>query len=160
RPPARTVRNRGANRRRWDGRSVSSRDTRLDRIVALKVLPRLAAQDAEARRLFEREARAISRLNHPHICSLYDVGCCDDIDFLVMEYLDGDTLSQRVKTGPLSPQLLFRYASEIVDALDRAHRHGVIHRDLKPSNIVLTETGAKLVDFGIAMFQSAETEVV
>ncbi len=121
-------------------------DTRLDRIVALKVLPRLAAQDAEARRRFEQEARAISKLNHPNICALYDVGRHDEIDFLVMEYLEGETLSKRLELGPLAPDLLLQSAVEIADALDRAHRHGVVHRDLKPANIVLTESGAKLLD--------------
>jgi TolB-like protein/Tfp pilus assembly protein PilF/predicted Ser/Thr protein kinase len=125
-------------------------DTRLDRIVALKVLPRLAAQNVEARRRFEQEARAISKLNHPNICALYDIGRHDDIDFLVMEYLEGETLSKRLERGPLTPDQVVQSAIEIADALDRAHRHGVVHRDLKPSNIVLTESGAKLLDFGIA----------
>jgi predicted Ser/Thr protein kinase len=125
-------------------------DTRLDRIVALKVLPRLAAQDVAARRRFEQEARAISKLSHPNICALYDIGRHDDIDFLVMEYLEGETLSKRLERGPLTPDQVVQSATEIAEALDRAHRHGVVHRDLKPSNIVLTESGAKLLDFGIA----------
>ena len=131
-------------------------DTRLDRIVALKVLPRLAAQDAGARRRFEQEARVISKLNHPNICALYDVGRHDDIDFLVMEYLEGETLSTRLERGPLTPGQVLQSAVEIADALDRAHRHGVVHRDLKPSNIVLTESGAKLLDFGIAKLHSGD----
>lgn len=138
------------------GEVYRARDTRLDRIVALKVLPRLAAQDADARRRFEHEARAISKFNHPNICALYDIGRHEEIDFLVMEYLEGETLSMRLESGPLPPDLLLRYAGEIADALDRAHRHGVIHRDLKPSNIVLTESGAKLLDFGIAKLHEAD----
>ena len=140
------------------GEVYRARDTRLGRIVALKVLPRLAAQDADARRRFEQEARAISKLNHPNICALYDIGRHDEIDFLVMEYLEGEPLSKRLESGPLAPDLLLRSAIEIADALDRAHRHGVIHRDLKPSNIVLTESGAKLLDFGIAKLHDADVE--
>jgi serine/threonine-protein kinase len=139
------------------GEAYRARDTRLDRIVALKVLPRLSAKDVEARRRFEQEARAISKFNHPNICALYDVGRHDDIDFLVMEYLEGETLAKRLSRGPLPVDLWFRYAQEVADALERAHRLGVVHRDLKPSNIVLTESGAKLLDFGIATLHDGES---
>src|SRR4029077_114048 len=105
---------------------------------------------------FEREARAISRLSHPHICPLYDVGQQDGIDYLVMEYLEGQTLAARLKKGPFALEQALQYAIQIADALDTAHRHGVIHRDLKPGNIVLTKTGVKLVDFGLAKIQAAE----
>src|ERR1041385_2567458 len=139
------------------GEVYRARDTRLERVVALKVLPRPAARDVEARRRFEQEARAISNLNHPNICALYDVGRHDEIDFLVMEYLEGETLSTRLARGPLPHHLLVRHAGEIADALQAAHRQGVIHRDLKPSNVVLTESGAKLLDFGIAMLNDDES---
>jgi eukaryotic-like serine/threonine-protein kinase len=137
------------------GRVYRARDLRLDRVVALKVLPPAAARDVEARRRFELEARAIAKLNHPHICALYDVGTHEPasgqaIEFLVMEYLDGQTLAQHLESGPLAADEMLGRAIEIADALDRAHRLGVIHRDLKPSNIILTEGGAKLLDFGIA----------
>jgi serine/threonine protein kinase len=105
---------------------------------------------------FDREAKAISSLSHPHICPLYDVGHQDGVDFLVMEYLQGETLAQRLKNGPLPPEEVFQYAIQITDALDTAHRHGVIHRDLKPGNIMLTKTGAKLLDFGLAKVRAAE----
>lgn len=123
-----------------------ARDVRLDRIVALKVLGPGASGQPEARERFEREARAISSLHHPHICALYDVGRQEGIDFLVMEYLEGDTLAKRLDQGPMDRPSLIRCAIEITDALDAAHRQGVIHRDLKPTNIVLTTSGAKLLD--------------
>ena len=132
------------------GEVYRARDVRLDRSVALKILPPSAARDAEARERLEREARTISSLNHPNICALFDVGRDGDVDYLVMEFLDGETLAARLRQGPLPAPELTRYAIEIADALDRAHRQGVIHCDLKPSNIVLTESGAKLLDFGIA----------
>ena len=139
------------------GEVYRARDVRLDRIVALKVLPS-AGRGEEARRRFELEARTISSLNHPHICALYDVGCHEGVDFLVMEFLEGETLARRLERGALPPADIHRYAIQIADALDRAHRQGVIHRDLKPSNIMLTEQGAKLLDFGIAKLQSAGAE--
>jgi eukaryotic-like serine/threonine-protein kinase len=132
------------------GEVYRSRDTRLDRIVAIKVLPAHLADRAELRERFDREAKTIASLNHPHICTLYDTGHQDDIDFLVMEYLEGETLAQRLQKGPLPIQLVLQYAVEISDALDKAHRKGVTHRDLKPGNIMLTKAGTKLLDFGLA----------
>jgi serine/threonine protein kinase len=122
--------------------------------VAIKVLPKHFSERADLRRRFEREARAIASLNHPHICALYDIGPEGGIDFLVMEYLQGETLSLRLKRGPLPTEVVMRYAIEIAGALEQAHREGVIHRDLKPGNILLTETGAKLLDFGLAKHQA------
>ena len=124
------------------GEVYKAKDTRLNRTVAIKVLPRLLSERADLRQRFEREARAIASLNHPNICALYDIGRQDGIDFLVMEYLDGETLSKRLKKGALPTEQLLRTAIEIATALDQAHRHGVIHRDLKPGNIMLTKTGA------------------
>jgi serine/threonine protein kinase len=132
------------------GEVYKAHDTRLDRTVAIKVLPEELSDNAELRERFEREARAISSLNHPHICTLYDVGCEDGIDFLVMEYLEGETLAERLRRGALRLDEALRYAIQIADALDNAHRHGVVHRDLKPGNIMLTEVGAILLDFGLA----------
>ena len=108
------------------------------------------ADRAELRERFEREARTIASLNHPHICTLYDIGHQDGIDFLVMEYLEGETLAQRLLKGPLPLEQVLQYAIEIADALDKAHRKGVTHRDLKPGNIMLTKSGTKLLDFGLA----------
>ncbi len=132
------------------GEVYKARDTRLDRIVAIKVLPAHLADRAELRERFEREAKTIASLNHPHICTLYDTGHQDDIDFLVMEFLEGETLAQRLLKGPLPIQQVLQYAIEISDALDKAHRKGVTHRDLKPGNIMLTKSGTKLLDFGLA----------
>jgi hypothetical protein len=125
-------------------------DTRLDRIVAIKVLPAHLAGRAELRERFDREAKAIASLNHPHICTLYDTGHQDEIDYLVMEYLEGETLAQRLQKGALPLEQVLQYAIEISDALDKAHRKGVTHRDLKPGNIMLTKSGTKLLDFGLA----------
>lgn len=133
------------------GEVYRARDTRLGREVAVKVLPEQFARDAQFRQRFEREARAVSSLNHPHICVLYDVGRDEAAgDFLVMELLEGETLAERVKKGKLALQELLRIGLEIADALDKAHRKGVVHRDLKPANIMLTKGGAKLMDFGLA----------
>jgi serine/threonine protein kinase/WD40 repeat protein len=132
------------------GEVYRARDTRLNRTVAIKVLPRHLSERPDLRRRFEREARAIANLNHPQICALYDIGREDGIDFLVMEYLEGETLSRRLKRGPLKTEQLLRTAIEIATGLDQAHRQGVIHRDLKPGNIMLTKVGAKLLDFGLA----------
>ncbi len=132
------------------GEVYKARDTRLDRIVAIKVLPTHLADRSELRERFEREAKTIASLNHPHICTLYDTGHQDDIDFLVMEYIEGETLAQRLQKGSLPIQQVLQYATEIADALDKAHRKGVTHRDLKPGNIMLTKTGTKLLDFGLA----------
>jgi eukaryotic-like serine/threonine-protein kinase len=132
------------------GEVYKARDTRLDRIVAIKVLPTHLADRAELRERFDREARTIASLNHPHICTLHDIGHQDGIDFLVMEYLEGETLAQRLVKGSLPLEQVLQYAIEISDALDKAHRKGVTHRDLKPGNIMLTKTGTKLLDFGLA----------
>jgi eukaryotic-like serine/threonine-protein kinase len=132
------------------GEVYRARDVRLNRTVALKTLPSTAVRRSDARRRLELEARTISSLSHPNICALYDVGVHDGVDFLVMEYLEGETLAKRLATGPLPLRSLLRCALEIADALDRAHRQGIVHRDLKPANVVLTESGAKLLDFGIA----------
>ncbi len=132
------------------GEVYRARDTRLDRIVAVKILPDHLASRAELRERFEREARTIASLNHPHICTLFDIGQQDGIDYLVMEYLEGETLAQRLLKGPLPLDQVLQYAIEISDALDKAHRKGVTHRDLKPSNIMLTKSGTKLLDFGLA----------
>src|SRR5579872_2644026 len=138
------------------GEVYRARDTRLDRTVAIKVLPAHLSDNPERRERFEREAKAISSLSHPNICPLYDVGHQDGIDFLVMEYLEGETLAHRLKKGALAPEQVLQYAIQITDALDTAHKHGVIHRDLKPGNIMLTKTGAKLLDFGLAKMRAAE----
>src|SRR5712692_9317282 len=132
------------------GEVYKARDTRLDRIVAIKVLPAHLADRAELRERFEREAKTIASLNHPHICTLYDTGHQDEVDFLEMEYLEGETLAKRLLKGSLPIQQILQYAIEISDALDKAHRKGVTHRDLKPGNIMLTKSGAKLLDFGLA----------
>jgi len=132
------------------GEVYRARDTRLDRTVAIKILTQGVADAPEVRQRFEREARAVSSLSHPHICVLYDVGHQDGIEYLVMEYLEGETLAARIAKGPLSSAELLRYASQIADALDKAHRQGIVHRDLKPANVMLTKTGAKLLDFGLA----------
>lgn len=125
-------------------------DTRLTRRVAVKILSTLSKDIPDHRQRFEREARAISSLSHPHICTLYDIGHQDDVDFLVMEYLEGETLAARLARGPLPLEDVLRHGIEIAEGLDEAHRHGVVHRDLKPGNVMLTRTGAKLLDFGLA----------
>jgi serine/threonine protein kinase len=132
------------------GEVYSAKDTRLDRTVALKVLPPHLADAPEVRQRFEREARAVSSLNHPNICALYDIGRQDSTDYLVMEYIEGETLAKRLERGPLAPLELSRIAIQICEALEKAHRQGVIHRDLKPGNVMLTKSGAKLLDFGLA----------
>jgi serine/threonine protein kinase/Tol biopolymer transport system component len=132
------------------GEVYRARDTRLERWVAIKVLPVHLAGNSDLRQRFEREARAISSLQHPHICVLYDVGSERGIDYLVMEYLEGESLADRIRRGALSLPEALRIAIEIADALDKAHRAGIVHRDLKPGNIMLTKAGAKLLDFGLA----------
>src|SRR5262245_60210672 len=132
------------------GEVYKARDTRLDRIVAIKILPEALAVDPQIRDRFDREARAISHLTHPHICTLYDVGDQQGTAFLVMEYLEGETLADRLKEGALPLDDALRMAIQIADALSMAHRHGIVHRDLKPGNVMLTTTGAKLLDFGLA----------
>ena len=123
------------------GEVYKARDTRLDRTVAIKVLPEHVASDPDLKQRFEREAKTISSLNHPHICTLHDIGSQDGIDFLVMEYLDGETLAQRLEKGARPLDQALQVAIEIADALDEAHRQGITHRDLKQGNIMLTASG-------------------
>ena len=138
------------------GEVYKARDTRLDRTVAIKVLPEHVANDLDLRQRFEREAKTISSLNHPHICTLYDIGREGETDFLVMEYLDGQTLAQRLEKGALPLDQALTIAIEIADALDKAHRQRIVHRDLKRGNIMMTKAGAKLLDFGLAKLKSAD----
>ncbi len=128
------------------GEVWKARDTRLDRSVAIKILPAALAQDAQFKQRFEREAKTISQLNHPHICTLYDVGD----DYLVMELIEGESLAERLERGAMPLAEVLKYGAQIAEALDRAHRAGVVHRDLKPGNVMITRTGAKLLDFGLA----------
>src|SRR5262252_5055144 len=132
------------------GEVYRARDTRLDRTVAIKILPADISADPVAKQRFEREAKAISGLNHPNICTLHDVGRQDGIDYLVMECVEGETLAKRLEKGPLPLEQVLKYGAQIADALDKAHHAGIVHRDLKPGNIMLTATGAKLLDFGLA----------
>jgi eukaryotic-like serine/threonine-protein kinase len=132
------------------GEVYRARDIRLDRTVAIKVLPAHLSSDPERRQRFEREAKTISSLNHPHICALYDIGKDAGTDYLILEYLEGESLAHRLEKGPLPAEQLLRISVEMADALAVAHRHGVTHRDLKPGNIMLTKSGAKLLDFGLA----------
>ncbi len=132
------------------GEVYSAKDTRLDRIVAIKILPAHLSSDPLRKQRFEREAKTISSLNHPNICVLHDVGQQDGIDYLVMECVEGETLAKRLEKGALPLGQMLKYGMQIADALDKAHRSGVVHRDLKPGNIMLTPTGAKLLDFGLA----------
>ena len=138
------------------GEVYRARDSRLNRMVAIKVVSTGTSSSPEARQRFEREARTISQLSHPHICKLYDVGeiqpsgSPEPLQYFVMELLEGETLAQRLAAGPLPLELTLRYASQIADALDKAHRAGIVHRDLKPANVMVTRTGATLLDFGLA----------
>src|SRR6516162_6741365 len=132
------------------GEVYRARDTRLDRTVAIKVLASHLASSPELKQRLEREARAISSLNHPNICHLYDIGSQDGADFLVMEVVEGQTLADRLRGGALPLPEIYKIGIEIADALDSAHRKGITHRDLKPGNIMLTQSGAKLLDFGLA----------
>ena len=132
------------------GEVYKARDTRLDRSVAIKVLPDESASDPMRLHRFEQEARAASALNHPHICVLYDIGRDGDTDFLVMEHLEGETLAHRLRKGPLPIAHALELGAQVADALDRAHRHGIVHRDIMPANVMLTKDGANLLDFGLA----------
>jgi len=132
------------------GEVYRAHDTRLGRDVAIKVLPQHLSSNPDLRARFEREARAISSLNHPHICTLHDVGHQEGVDFLVMELLEGETLAHRLQRGPIPLKQALEYGIEIAGALDKAHKSGIVHRDLKPGNIMLTKSGAKLLDFGLA----------
>src|SRR2546427_6193903 len=132
------------------GEVYRARDKRLDREVAIKVLPAGLSSDIALKQRLEREAKAVSKLSHPHICTLYDIGHQDGIDYLVMEYVEGETLADRLERAALPGAQVLKLGAEIADALDKAHRRGIIHRDLKPANIMLTKSGAKLLDFGLA----------
>jgi serine/threonine protein kinase len=132
------------------GEVYRARDTRLDRDVAVKVLPANLSSDPNLRQRLEREAKAVSKLSHPHICTLHDIGHQDGVDFLVMELVEGETLEQRLMRGSLPPEQTLRLAAQVADALAKAHKLGIVHRDLKPANVMLTKTGAKLMDFGLA----------
>jgi eukaryotic-like serine/threonine-protein kinase len=132
------------------GEVYRARDTRLGRDVAIKVLPSHLCSNSELKARFEREARTISSLNHPHICHLYDIGSQDGTDFLVMEYLEGEVLDHRLQRGSLPLKQTLECGVQICEALEKAHRAGIVHRDLKPGNIILTTSGAKLLDFGLA----------
>ena len=132
------------------GEVYKARDTRLERTVAIKVLSQRLSASPEVRQRFEREARTISQLSHPHICALYDVGSHEGTEYLVMEYLEGETLSERLAKGALPLEQMLKFSIEIADALDKAHRQGIVHRDLKPGNVMLTKSGVKLLDFGLA----------
>ena len=132
------------------GEVYRAKDSRLDRQVAVKVLSSHLSASEEVRQRFEREAKTISQFSHPHICSLYDVGREGETDYLVMELLEGESLADRLGKGALPTEQVLRYGIQIADALDKAHRQGIVHRDLKPGNIMLTKTGVKLLDFGLA----------
>jgi serine/threonine protein kinase len=132
------------------GEVYRAKDTRLGRDVAVKILPAHLSENAEVRERFEREARAISSLNHPHICTLYDVGREGQADYFVMELLDGESLAARLVRGPLKLDEALKIAAQVADALAAAHKQGIVHRDLKPGNIALTKSGAKVLDFGVA----------
>jgi eukaryotic-like serine/threonine-protein kinase len=132
------------------GEVYRARDIRLDREVAIKVLPAHLASDIALKQRLDREAKSISKLSHPHVCTLHDIGHQDGVDFLVMEYLDGETLEKRLTRGPLPTEQTLRYAAQVADALAKAHKLGITHRDLEPANIMLTKSGAKLMDFGLA----------
>jgi len=132
------------------GEVYRAKDTRLDRTVAVKVLPAHLASDSGLKQRLERESKAISALQHPNICTLFDVGSQDGIDFIVMEFLEGETLEHRLQKGSLACEQTIRYGAQIADALAKAHKLGITHRDLKPANVMLTKAGAKLLDFGLA----------
>ncbi|MCM2316438.1 MAG: protein kinase, partial [Thermoanaerobaculia bacterium] len=141
------------------GEVFRGRDTRLGRDVAIKVLPPGFAQNEQFRARFEREAKTISSLNHPNICTLFDVGHEEGTHFLVMELIEGESLADRIQKGPLPLDQVLRYGSQVADALERAHKQGIVHRDLKPGNVMITKTGAKLLDFGLAR-PASESAVV
>src|SRR5262249_48205844 len=132
------------------GEVYKARDTRLDRTVAIKILPATLATNPRFRERFDREARTISQLDHPHICALHDVGEQDGTSFLVMQYWEGETLAERLRKGAPPLDQALRIAIDVADAIDKAHRAGIVHRDLKPGNVMLTKSGATLLDFGLA----------
>lgn len=135
------------------GEVYKARDTRLGRTVAIKILPAKLSQEPDLKARFEREAQAISRLNHPHICTLYDIGSADGVDFIIMEHIEGETLAERLRKGALPLHQTLEYAIQMADALDKAHQLGIVHRDLKPGNVMITKAGVKLLDFGLAKLQ-------
>jgi Serine/threonine protein kinase len=139
------------------GEVYRARDTRLGRTVAIKVLPQHLSSSSDVRQRFEREAKVIAALSHPHICALYDVGREGETEYLVMEYLEGETLADRLAKGPLSLEQTLRFGVEIADALDKAHGQGIVHRDLKPGNVMITASGVKLLDFGLARVFATDT---
>jgi serine/threonine protein kinase len=132
-------------------------DTRLNRTVAIKFLPAHLSRNSELRQRFEREVRAVSSLNHPHICTLYDIGQDGDVDYFVMEFIEGKTLADRLSRGALPLEQTLQYAIQLADALSAAHRRGIIHRDIKPGNIMLVKSGTKLLDFGLAKLSRPAT---
>ena len=142
------------------GEVYRAKDTRLGRNVAIKILPTNVSSDPERKQRFEREARAISSLNHPNICALYDLGTQDGVEYLILEYVEGETLAKRLENGPLQTKALLCIGIEIAEALANAHRKGITHRDLKPSNIMLASTGAKLLDFGLAKWSEGSPSEV
>jgi eukaryotic-like serine/threonine-protein kinase len=139
------------------GEVYRAKDTRLGRDVAIKILPKELSADPARKLRFEREAKTISGLNHPNICTLHDVGSQDGVDYLVMECVEGETLAARLQKVPMPLEQVMRYGAQIADALDKAHRAGIVHRDLKPGNVMLTASGAKLLDFGLA--KAAATQI-
>ncbi len=141
------------------GEVYKARDTRLGRDVAVKVLPQHMSASPELRQRLDREAKTISQLSHPHICMLHDVGHQDGTDYLVMEYLEGETLADRLGKGAVPVDQALKIGIEIAGALDAAHKSGIVHRDLKPGNIMLTKSGVKLLDFGLAKLQAAPSPV-
>src|SRR5262245_26610615 len=136
------------------GEVYKARDTRLDRTVAIKVLAPDIADDSDLHARFQREAKAVAALDHPHICGIFDVGDAGGMHFIVMPHLDGQTLAGRLEKGPLPLDQALKIATEIAGALDKAHRQGIVHRDLKPANIMLTKAGSKLLDFGLAKLKA------
>jgi serine/threonine protein kinase len=142
------------------GEVYRAKDTRLNRTVAIKILPAHLRDDPNRRQRLLREAQAVAALKHPHICVLHDISEQDGVDFLVMEYLEGDTLAERLKRGVMPLDEVIRLATEIADALEKAHRQGIVHRDLKPGNIMLTEQGVKLLDFGLAKLKPTQDTIV
>jgi eukaryotic-like serine/threonine-protein kinase len=135
------------------GEVYRARDSRLDRTVAIKVLSSRHSSNSASRQRFEREARTISKFSHPNICTLHDVGNHEGLGYIVMEYIEGESLEEKLTKGAVPPAQVLAYGIQIAEALDKAHRSGIIHRDLKPGNVMLTKSGAKLLDFGLATLQ-------
>lgn len=140
------------------GEVYRAKDTRLNRTIAIKILPSHLSSNPDLRLRFEREARAVSSLSHAHICTLHDIGNQDGMMYLVMEFLEGESLADRLTKGSLPLEQTLRYGTQIADALEKAHKQGIVHRDLKPGNIMLTKSEAKLLDFGLAKFAAEQTQ--